>query len=95
MYFRRTSIACAIALLLTTCTSCQLEALDPDGDGTISVSEFLSAAFDFVCGGQDEQDEPVAPDDETPDDENQDDETPVDETPDAGIGSDEIPESGF
>jgi hypothetical protein len=48
-----------------------------------------------VCGGQDEQDEPVAPDDETPDDENQDDETPVDKTPDAGIGSDEIPESGF
>jgi hypothetical protein len=98
MYLRRISFVGAIALLLLTCTSCQVEALDADGDGFISKSELLTAAFDAVCGDQggDETPDGESPDGETPDGQSPDGETPdgeapTGETPDGETPIDEIP----
>ena len=82
MRCRRTVLAGGITLLLLTCTSCSVEELDTDGDGLISKSEFLSAAFDALCGNQSE---PDARADELPADELPGDELPGDETPAEGI----------
>jgi hypothetical protein len=83
MRFHRIVRFSAIALLLLTCTSCSVEELDSDRDGFISKLEFLSAAFDAVCGDQDEPDVPAdePPTDEPPLDEPPTDEPPVGETP--------------
>jgi hypothetical protein len=85
MSFRLTKFACAIALLLVTCTSCSVEDLDLNGDGFVSKGELLAAAFDAVCG-DDQSDDLDSPDDEpsngeTPDGETPDDEAPIDEVP--------------
>lgn len=96
MCFSRTSIACATLLLLTTCASCRVEDLDPNGDGIIDKSEFLSAAFDAICGDagsdlpNDEAPDDEAPTDETPTDEVPVEETPVDETPTNGATLDDL-----
>jgi hypothetical protein len=83
MYFRRVSLACAIALLLFPCTSCSVEQLDANGDGFVTKGELLSAAIDAMCDDQGNVDSPddEPPVDETPDDETPDDETPADEVP--------------
>ncbi len=83
MRYHRTVRASAITLLLLTCTSCRVEELDTDRDGLISKSEFLSAAFDAVCGNQSE---PDAPADEPLADEPLADEPPADGISDAGTG---------
>jgi hypothetical protein len=86
MRYGRTIFACGIGALLLTCTSCSVEELDTNGDGFITKSELLSAAFDSVCGDADQADEP---DDETPTDETPVDETPADEIPNGGTNGNE------
>jgi hypothetical protein len=88
MRYYRTIVASAMALLLFTCTSCDIEELDADGDGLISKSECLSALFDAVCGDQGDTPTDEPPIDEPPTDEPPTDEPPTDETPGDGAGDD-------
>lgn len=50
MTFRQSAFAGTAALLVATCTSCRIQDLDLNGDGTITKTEILTAAFDTVCG---------------------------------------------
>ena len=77
MRFHRTALASATTLVLMTCTSCQTDSLDRDGDGQITQLELLSAVFDFVCGDQTDAE---APDMETPEEPTTDDTDQVEET---------------
>jgi hypothetical protein len=56
MIFRRMAFASAITLLLVTCTSCQTEELDLDGDGQLTRAELLTATLNYLCGEQTDSD---------------------------------------
>jgi len=58
----------AVALLLITCPGCNLE--DTDGDGAISVDEFVASLQNGFCGGDDTtDDETTTPSADEPTDE--------------------------
>jgi hypothetical protein len=82
MTFRQTAFVSAAALLVATCTSCRVEDLDLNGDGVITKTEILTAAFDTVCGDS------TGTDDGTTDDGTTDDGTTGDGTTDDGTASD-------
>jgi hypothetical protein len=86
---RQLVCVCATVLLLITCASCRTEDLDSNGDGVITKSEILSAAFNLVCGDQAEPEAPAegATDDETAA------VGPIDETPADEEATDQVDNS--